>query len=240
MIETLKETSIVIGRIITILPLLLWVTLFMGKRAIGELPVFDFLIIVILGAVVGADIADPNIKHFQTAVAIVAIGLLQRFVANLKVSKRLLGRYITFEPTVIIYNGRLLQRNLKDIRYSIDNVLQMLREKEIFDLKDVKMAVIEANGSLSVLKKPEKQTVTNEDMGISKLSTIAYPVVIEGRVYEKTLQRFDVDEQWLQSQFKTKGIEDVNDVFFASINAQHDLHIILMEEDESNVPPLYH
>lgn len=66
--ETVKEILVVYGRIITILPLLLVVTLFMGKRSIGEMPVFDFLIIITLGAVVGADIADPKIEHLHTAV----------------------------------------------------------------------------------------------------------------------------------------------------------------------------
>lgn len=63
MLELLKDVALVLGRVVTILPLLLFVTLFMGKRAIGELPVFDFLIIITLDAVVGADIADPDIHH---------------------------------------------------------------------------------------------------------------------------------------------------------------------------------
>lgn len=54
----------------------------MGRRSIGELPVFDFLVILILGAVVGADIADPNIEHLHTAVAIVLIGGLQMLIAK--------------------------------------------------------------------------------------------------------------------------------------------------------------
>lgn len=89
MIEFLKETGLIFGRIITILPLLLIVTLLMGKRAIGELPVFDFLIIVTLGAVVGADIADPSIHHLPTAMAIIGIGILQKLSPN---GKYLIGK----------------------------------------------------------------------------------------------------------------------------------------------------
>ncbi len=69
--ELLKELVILLVRVITILPLLLLVTLIMGKRSIGELPVFDFLIFLSLGAVVGADIADADISHIHTAVAII-------------------------------------------------------------------------------------------------------------------------------------------------------------------------
>src|SRR5690606_24838184 len=120
--------------IVTIIPLLLFTTLFMGKRAIGELPVFDFLIVIILGALVGADIAEPDIKHLPTAFAIIAIGVFQRIVTRWKISNRKIGRLLTFEPTVVLQNGKFVNENLKKIRYSIDNILQMLREKDVFDI----------------------------------------------------------------------------------------------------------
>lgn len=150
MIEFIKEIGVIFGRIITILPLLLFITIFMGKRAIGELPIFDFIIVIILGAVVGADIADPEIKHFPTIIAIIAIAIFQRIVANWKISNRKIGRLITLEPTVVIHHGKLLNRNIKKIRYSIDNILQMLREKDIFDMSEVQTAVVEANGASSL------------------------------------------------------------------------------------------
>ncbi|PWW20442.1 uncharacterized membrane protein YcaP (DUF421 family) [Cytobacillus oceanisediminis] len=189
MFEFIKEILLVLGRIITILPLLLFITLFMGKRAIGELPIFDFLIIVTLGAVVGADIADPSIKHLPTAIAIIGIGILQRVVAIWKISNRKIGRLLTFEPTVIIQNGKFLNKNLKKIRYSIDNILQMLRGKNIFEINEVETAIVEANGALSVLKKPHKNSVTLEDMKIEKTtSTISFPVIVEGTIYSNILR----------------------------------------------------
>lgn len=86
--ELIHDNVIVLARIITIIPLMLAVTLFMGKRTIGEMPVFDFLIIVILGALVGADIADPEIEHLPTAIAIIAIGLFQKAIVKWKISNR--------------------------------------------------------------------------------------------------------------------------------------------------------
>src|SRR5690625_1437312 len=108
MIDFLKDILLVIVRVITILPLLLFVTIFMGKRAIGELPIFDFLVVIILGAVVGADIADPNIEHFPTVIAIIAIALLQKVVAKWKISNRKIGRLLTFEPTIVVQNGKFV------------------------------------------------------------------------------------------------------------------------------------
>jgi len=241
MFEFIKEILLVLGRIVTILPLLLLMTLFMGKRAIGELPVFDFLIVVTLGAVVGADIADPNIQHFPTAVAIIAIAILQKIVAKWKISNRKLGRLITFEPTVVIQDGKLLNNNLKKIRYSIDNILHMLREKDVFDISDVETAIIEANGALSVLKKPQKNSVTLEDMKIIKTtSNIAFPIIIEGKIYSNVLKEFSLNEAWLQQQLSYQGVIDIQNVFFASINRNQELHVSLKDESNISIPPIKH
>ena len=99
----------------------------MGKRAIGEIPVFDFLIVIILGAVVGADIADPNIEHFPTIMAIIFIGVFQRVIANWKIANRKVGKLLTLEPTVVIQDGKFIDKNLKKIRYfaSINRNLEL-------------------------------------------------------------------------------------------------------------------
>ncbi|MEK4406246.1 DUF421 domain-containing protein [Sporosarcina sp. FSL K6-6792] len=241
MLEFMKDMLLILGRIVTIIPLLLFTTLFMGKRAIGELPVFDFLIVIILGALVGADIAEPDIKHLPTAFAIIAIGVFQRIVTRWKISNRKIGRLLTFEPTVVLQNGKFVNENLKKIRYSIDNILQMLREKDVFDINEVETAIIEANGALSVLKKPQKNSVTLEDMNIIKpTSTISFPVIVEGTLYTDVLRDVNLDEAWLQQELDNQGVNDLKDVFFASINHNRELHISLKNEKNLAIPTIKH
>ncbi|MGJ9382630.1 DUF421 domain-containing protein [Salipaludibacillus sp. CF4.18] len=236
--DILMEILIVLGRIITILPLLLIVIIFVGKRAIGEIPVFDFLIIITLGSVVGADIADPSVNHLPTAVAIVAIGGIQKLVDKWEILHRKFGKLITFQPTVVVQDGKLIPDNLKRVSYSIDNILQMLREKGIFDISEVETALIESSGSLSVLKKAEKNTVTLEDMGITKLSSFTIPVIIEGSVYADVLKFLNLNEIWLHKQLTSQGI-DLRDVFFGSINQQKELQLSMkVEHEEVIVAPI--
>ncbi|MBD8037855.1 DUF421 domain-containing protein [Solibacillus sp. A46] len=240
MLDFIKDILIVLARILTILPLLLFTTLFMGKRAIGEIPVFDFLIVIILGAVVGADIADPNIEHAPTFIAIIFIGLFQRVVANWKISNRKVGKLLTLEPTVVIQDGKFITNNLKSIRYSIDNILQMLREKDVFDISEVETAIIEPSGSLSVLKKPEKTTVTREDLNLGSFkSSMAFPVIIEGTIYSEVLREINLNEAWLIQQLSEQGINELSDVFFASINRNLELHVSIKDE-WNTAPPIKH
>nr|WP_233548009.1 DUF421 domain-containing protein [Rummeliibacillus sp. POC4] len=79
-----------------------------------------------------------------------------------------------------------MDKNLKKIRFSIDNILRMLREKNVFDINEVETAIIEGSGALSVLKKSQKNSVTREDMNIvNTTSSIFFPVIIEGTIYLK-------------------------------------------------------
>ncbi|MCG8538408.1 MAG: DUF421 domain-containing protein [Clostridia bacterium] len=237
--EMMKEILTILFRIVTILPLLLLVTLFMGKRTVGELPVFDYLIILTLGAVAGADIVDLSVKQLHTVIAIIAVGLLQRIISHLKISNRKIGRLITFEPRVVIQDGKFINQNLKKDRYSIDNILNMLREKGVFNISDVETAIIEANGALSILRKAQRSPVTLEDIGITNTSSsIAFPIIMEGRVYPSVLKQFNLNETWLNQQLSKQGVKDIKNVFFASLNSNLDLHISLKNDRDIVVPPI--
>ncbi len=237
--EAMKEILIVLIRVVTILPLLLIVTIFMGKRAIGELPIFDYLIIITLGAVAGADIGNPDIKQMPTVAAIIALAILQRIVARLKISNRRFEKLLTFEPSVVIQDGKFIKKNLKKNRYSIDNILHMLREKGIFDVNDVETAIIEETGSLSVLKKPHRDQVTLGDIGIRNASSaIAFPVIMDGVIYINVLKKLSLNEKWLQQQLEQHGVRNVNDVFFASLNSSLEMHISLKDDSDIEIPPI--
>lgn len=241
--ELIKDLLVVTGRILTIIPLMLMVALYMGKRSIGELPVFDFLVIITMGAVVGADIADPKIQHIHTAVAIVLIGLFQRIVSKVVIKHRKLGHLITFEPTIVIQDGKIIIKNLKRLRYSVDNVLQMLREKDVFDISDVHLGIIEANGRISILKEDSKASVTLEDMNLVKKSAaISYPIIIDGKVNVDVLEKLNLSELWLRNQLYAVNIREVEEVFFASVNDKKELHISLRNymENTEGLLPIFH
>ncbi|MBO8155686.1 MAG: DUF421 domain-containing protein [Bacillaceae bacterium] len=235
--ETIRDILLVLGRVATILPLLLFTALFMGRRAIGEMPVFDFLIIITLGSVVGADIADPDINHLYTAVSILAIGIIQRLVAHWKIKHRKFGKLITYEPVVVVQNGKFIYKNLAKTRYTVDDVLQMLRGKDVFNLDEVEVAILEENGKISVIKKSRYQNATKEDTGtIPETSNLVYPVIVEGKIYHHVLDHFKVTAKWLEEELSSRGVQNKNDVLFASIDRNLNLHISLKEDSQTVTP----
>ncbi|WP_281890424.1 DUF421 domain-containing protein [Paenibacillus sp. YYML68] len=227
-LELFKDFAVVFGRIITIFPLMLLITLFMGRRSIGELPVFDFLVVLALGAVVGADIADPNIEHLPTAFAIAVIAVIQKIFSIWVIKSRWFGKLVTFEPIIVVYQGKLLKRNLKKSKYSIDNIVGMLREAQAFDIRDVQLAVIEANGSISVMKK----SFTSDSVSVS------YPIIKEGRIDRHIMTNLHLKEPWLLEQLSQRQIR-LEDVFIATINHKRELEIT-MDNEGLPLPPLHH
>ncbi|WP_181347509.1 DUF421 domain-containing protein [Thalassobacillus sp. CUG 92003] len=239
--EIMMDAVKVLGRIVTILPFLLFIALYMGKRSIGELPVFDLLVILVLGSVVGADIADPEINHIHTVVAMIGIALLQKFIVFLKLKNRKIGNLLTFEPTVVIYNGQFLVQNMKKINYSIDNVLQMLREKDVFSVEDVEIAIIEANGSLSHKPVAAKSGVTREDLNVLKAGhQYEIPVILDGVVQLDLLRRVNKSEAWLKEKLLEHNLVDTYHVFYGAITSKGELFVSLKGETPSDVPPFEH
>lgn len=218
---------IVLLRIITIMLLLLLSTLYiMGKRPIGELPVFDFLTIIVIGAIAGADIADPKIEHLPTAFAIVVLALFQRFISLAILKSRRVRKLFTFEPTIIVRDGQFIYNNIKNINYTLEDILMLLREKNIFDITRISCGIIEANGQLSVFKKPEYEAVTVKDLNIKpQNNNLPVTIVLDGKFMKNNIESLGTSELELTNKLKAIGFSRSKDIFYASMDQQGNIHV---------------
>ncbi|MHA7966429.1 DUF421 domain-containing protein [Paenibacillus sp. CAU 1782] len=233
----IKDSMLVIGRIYTIYPLLLIVALYMGRRSVGQLPIFDFLIFLSLGSVVGADIADPKVEHIHTAVAVIAIGILQRLFAYLVIRFRKFNKLVTFEPVIVINKGQFIQGNMRKVQYSIEDVTAMLREQSIFDASTVELAILEGDGGLSVLQQKNNQQLTQELLQNNDAAIgLSYPLIREGIVLEKTLSSLGYNQAWLEKKLKSSGYA-AEDIFFATVDDNGALNIT-PKVVQPSLPPL--
>lgn len=223
--ELMMEYLIVIYRMITVIMIFLLVALMMGKRHIGELSVFDLIIAVTLGAVAGADLADPKVPHGPTLFAIAGLGLIHIFLSRVVLKSRLAGKWLSFDPTIVIENGVILERNLEKLRYTVDELLTHLREKEVFDIGEVEFAILEPSGALSVQKKSQYRSVKLKDLDLdSEYEGLSTAVVLEGKISLEGLRAVGLSEEWLQDRLRERGYE-VSDVFLAILNTKGELYV---------------
>lgn len=199
----MNEGLVVFVRAIIAFFSLLIFTRLLGKKQVSQLTLFDY----ILGITIGSMAAG--------------------FAVDLLTTKsRYASKYIEGEPVIIIMNGKILESNMRKLRYNATNLQQQLRCKDVFDLSEVHFAVLEPNGELSVLKKTELQPLTPKDMNISVPATgIGIELIYDGIVIEMNLKQINHNRKWLDSQLKAYGIKDPSEVFLATFEASGSLYI---------------
>jgi uncharacterized membrane protein YcaP (DUF421 family) len=130
------------------------------------------------------------------------------------------------EPVILISNGSILDCNLKKVRINISKLLMLLRQKNIFDIEEVNFAVLESDGQLSVLPKPDKQPPKTGDLNItSPSSRLGVDIIIDGEILYKNLKQTEHDEMWLRQQLAAYNVEDVQNVFYAGIGSSGKLYV---------------
>ncbi|MDF2821053.1 MAG: hypothetical protein K0R15_1494 [Clostridiales bacterium] len=233
----MNEYLDILLRLISIMTLLLFSTLYIiGKRPIGELLVYDFLSIVVIGSIVGADIVDQDIKHLHAVFAIIMLALLQKGVSFLSVRSKKFRHLVNFDATVVAHNGQLLHKNIKKISYTVSEILMLLREKDIFDLDMIAYAIIEPNGDISVLKKSEFEELTPKHMKMdTPISSMHKTVIFEGKFKIDTLFKTKYTEHEILEKLKEKGYKNITEVFFASIDENGDMNVSSYEQEDVSI-----
>jgi len=122
-----------------------------------------------------------------------------------------------------------MEAALRKVRLDIDTLHALLRKKNVFSVSDVDYAIFETDGSLSVMKKESKQSVTKGDMNIQQTNSEIFPfptaVVSDGKVDKENLEKLSLDKRWLDQQLQSAGIESVSDVFYAEVQKDGTLYI---------------
>lgn len=141
-------------------------------------------------------------------------------------SKRL-RKIIDSEPTIIIKQGQILEKSLAGARLNVNDMLMLLRRKNIFSVQEVEYAILEPDGNISVLKKAEHQSVTKHDLHLTKANAPLLPteVVVEGQLLHRNLTELGLNKQWLDEQLKRNGIQSLQQIFFAQFQPDGTLYV---------------
>lgn len=206
---------------------LLVLTRLLGKKQLGQLTIFTYITGIAMGNIAGDMVVHRDIKLIDGIVGLVVWALMTFIVEfiSLKSSK---GRvFLDGEPTIVIKKGVILQKALAKQRLNMDDLSMLLRINNVFTIRDVDYAILEPNGQLSVLKKPELASVTKQDMQIraQARSNIPAELIVDGRLVEKNLKEFSLDRMWLEAELKKAGIQSLQDAFYVEYQEDGSLYV---------------
>ena len=197
----------------------------MGKRQIGELQPSELVITILVSNIATLPLEDLNIPLIMGILPVLSLVCFEVIMSWLTLRSRKLRHIVSGTPKVIIHDGLLDQKVMKDLRYSVDDIMTALRSNNVFDLSSVQYAVVETNGSVSVYEKHPYKTVTNADMCIEGTSCNPPVIVIsDGKIITQGLKEIGLQRKWLTDLLERKHLSE-NDVFLmlADKNAEYTL-----------------
>ncbi len=196
----------------------------MGKRQIGQLQPYELVIIILLADMTVTPMNNTGIPLLSGIVPVLTLVLLQVILSYSSLKSERVRGMICGTPTVLIANGKIVEKEMKRLRYNINDLLEQLRAKNTPNIADVEFAILETSGQLSVIPKSQKRPVVPEDINLAtKYEGIPITLVIDGYVFHDNLIKNNLSEKWLREELKKFGIDDIKNVLFASLDTQGNL-----------------
>lgn len=205
---------------------------FMGKRQLGELQPTELVITILLSEIAAIPMQDNEIPMINSLLAVALLVSLE-IINSVIIMKNTKIRYLLQgKPAVVIKDGKIDQKKLKKLRFTGDDILDQLRQKDIFDINEVQYAVIETNGSLSVMKNPENEMPTVSQFGF-KTEKRGIPVlaVNDGRYIDTAINESEEISKKTVEKILKKENADVKEVLIMLIDKYGNYTIIKKDEN---------
>lgn len=212
--------------------LFLWFfTCILGKQTISQKTYSGFVASITLGTIAGNMAFNISISFWYFVLSLFVMGSIVYLLFFIALKSRKYRKWIAGEPTVVIENGKILDSQMKKLNFTLDSLNHALREKDVFYIEQVDLAILETDGSLSVLKKSDYQPVTKKDLSIISLPVEQPPIelIIDGEIVEKNLIQNQISTEWL-SQELTKRLLNQKDIYYAVMRSNGQLYIDLYKD----------
>lgn len=218
--------SAVILRTFISFTIMLILTRILGKKQISQMSYFTYITGITLGNVAAGLIVDRDVTIVDGVTALILWAALAIFVELLSLKSSHARVVLDGEPTVIIKKGVIQRKLMSKTRLNMDDLTMLLRSQNVFSITDVDYAILEPNGALSVLKKPEQDSVTKADMQIpvEQRNFLPTELIVDGSIVKRNLKELNINEDWLKSQIQAAGLK-TEEVMFAEIQSNGNLYI---------------
>lgn len=203
---------------------LLLVTFTVGKHINSHKNHYSFALSVTIGSLIANMAFNLDIKLTYMFISYITLIALFYLAMVLSTKSRKLRKWISGGPTVLIEQGKVLDHNMKKMKFSLDDLNQLLREKDVFDITQVEYALLEVSGELSILKKEAFLPTTKSDFSMTSThSTLPVELIMEGEIISKNMGgRYS--EEWVMNQCRMRNVQ-LKDIYFAVVNSKGNLFI---------------
>lgn len=197
----------------------------MGKRQIGQLQPFELVVAIMISELAAVPMQNTGIPLIYGIIPIATLLIAQMLLSLISLKSVKARAAICGRPSILIENGKINEKVLMKEMYTINDLLEQLRSKDISNIADVEFAILETNGQISVIPKSQKRPVTPQDMNLeTSYEGLSLDLIIDGTVNYHNLQKANKDEKWLKDELRKFGIYKLDDAFFVSLDSDGNLY----------------
>jgi uncharacterized membrane protein YcaP (DUF421 family) len=226
--KTLEEVNI---GLLTIKVIVGFVTLFFiiiitGRTSISQLTPFHLVFVLVLGDFLGNTIYEDKVRTFHFLYAIGLWTLLMLGIEFMTLKNKSTRSLLLGDPNIIIRDGVMDRNLLKKNKLDVNQVLSILRQNNVFSVREVKYGILETNGQISILLKSKYQKPDKQDLNLPE-SPVYLPtsLILDGEILWDNLHELGFDQQWLDNQLTTNGYDNVKRIFYADWRESEGIHI---------------
>ena len=178
----------------------------MGKREIGQLQPFELAISIMIADLGTIPMSDPGIPITNGIIPILGLLVMHLVISMVNIKSIKARGIICGKPCILIYRGKIDEEKLKKERFTINELQERLRGNNVFNIGDVEYAILETNGEITVIPKPNKRNLMPEDLNINpEYEGIPYDLVIDGKIMNDNLKVIKKDYSWLKKEINKFG-----------------------------------
>ncbi|NMA69174.1 MAG: DUF421 domain-containing protein [Desulfitobacterium sp.] len=204
----------------------------MGKREIGQLQPFEFVVILMISDLAAIPSENMGIPLISGIIPILILVILSISLSYLELKSVKARDILNGVPSILVDRGRIVEEELIRNRLPLSDLVEELRMRSIPNIADVEFAILETNGQISVLPKSNKRPVTPEDLKIEPdFEGLPYVLIMDGRIDNKALAISGKNLTWLENELKKKNVQSIEEVFFASLDTTGSLYLQLKDKN---------
>ncbi|AKG34938.1 DUF421 domain-containing protein [Paenibacillus durus] len=225
----------VIFRTMFAVVVLFLLTKMLGKRQVSQLSFFEYITGITLGSLAAYVSMDTD-KHWHLGMIAILVWTVISFgIEFLQLKSKRARDFIDFKATVLIKDGKILEENMKKERLTTDELLEMLRGKDVFKVADVEFAIMESSGEINVLLTRENQPLTAKHLGIKVApEKETQAVIMDGKLMPEALDMMGKTPKWLLDELEKQEL-NLQDIYLGQVDAYGDLTVDLYA-DNAQVP----
>jgi len=202
----------------------------MGKRQIGDMQPNELVITLLISEIAAIPLQDTTQPLLFGIAAIFMLVVLEIVMSVLAMKFRKIRKIMSGKSVVVIKNGEIDQKAIKDVRMTVLDLIELLRGQNVFDISTIAFAVLEVNGDLSVLLKSEEQNATAKDLKLTpKPAVLPLPVITDGKIEKDSLDALKVTEAEIHKLLKINKT-NLQNVFLMTMDRNKKISIVNKRE----------